>query len=93
MQVTALDHKVAKWRATSVKEPSPRVVDEDGVLTVRMETDFMRSATAIVAGLLKVEGHTDNERGFVEVRYVASFERLSNRRPCVVDGVRAYKTT
>jgi hypothetical protein len=33
-----------------------------------METDFMRSATAIVAGWVELDGYTDKERGFVEVR-------------------------
>src|SRR5436305_11907480 len=56
MAVTALDHKVAKWRATSVRPHSPCVAVEDGVVRVRIETDFMRSATAIVAGWVEVEG-------------------------------------
>jgi hypothetical protein len=67
-QVTALDQRVAKWRATSVRPHSLEDVVEDGEVTVRIETDFMRSATAIVADWVEVEGDTDNERGSVEVR-------------------------
>src|ERR1700733_8040019 len=50
MQVTALDQRVAKGRATSGKPHSPDDVVKDGEVSVRIETDFMRSATAIVAG-------------------------------------------
>jgi len=54
--VTALDQSVAKWRATSVNVHSPSDVDEDGVVSVSTDSDFIRSATAIVAGVVGVEG-------------------------------------
>ena len=47
---------------------SPNDVDDEGPVSVRTERDFMRSATAMVAGVVGVAGDTDSERGFVDVR-------------------------
>lgn len=53
-----------------------------------MVTDFMRSATAIVAGVEAVAGVTDNERGLVEMREELSFFSSRVCRPRVVEGAR-----
>lgn len=44
------------------------VLEEVGDVSSRMERDFMRSATAIVAGLVGVLGYTERLSGLVEVR-------------------------
>lgn len=66
MAVTALAQTVAKWRATSLRaqDPLPAV----GGMSSRIETDLMRSATAIVADVVGVAGVTLRESGLVEVR-------------------------
>jgi len=83
-QATALDHTVAKWRADSVSVHSVLVEFEEevavgadglstvtwelGGLSVRIDRDFMRSATAIVAGDIGVDGVTARESGLVDER-------------------------
>lgn len=57
---------MAKWRATSVRLQDVNVLD--GGVSSRIERDFMRSATAMVAGVLDVEGVTLSESGLVDVR-------------------------
>ena len=61
---------------------------EDTSDTSTIVSDFIRSAIAIVTGVDGVDGVTDNESGFVEIRDDVSF--LSSREclPRVVEGVR-----
>ncbi len=51
-----------------------------------MVSDFMRSATAIVAGADWVDGVTAKERGFVEIRVDESLRSSSVCLPRVVEG-------
>ena len=58
-----------------------------------MESDFIRSATAIVAGEVAVAGVTDSDSGLDETRVVANFESSRAWKPYTGDGTSPNSTT
>ena len=86
MVAVAEHHTVAKCRDTSLICQTPWEAVGGRISTTEM--DFMRSATAMMAGESCVEGVTDRESGFVEVRYDASLLSSRDCFPRVVEGTR-----